>query len=315
MLGIEGLRKCYGEVVALDSVDLEVSVGEICALLGPNGAGKTSLVSIVAGLRDADAGRVFIDGIDALANSDEARRHVGFAPQTLGIYPTVRVRENLVFFGELAGLRRRLLDQRIDEVAEVLELTGLLDRQARMLSGGEKRRLHTAMAMLHHPPLLILDEPTTGVDIHTRTRLLDMVRGLAAEEGTAICYSTHYLPEVEALDASVAIIERGRIIARGTVADLVREHGGTAVELTFADTPPTLVLDQRSEVVGNTLRVYGDNPASDAARVLAHLGPEADRLREVEVVTPSLESVFLALTGRRYASEAYRGEADVVVEP
>jgi ABC-2 type transport system ATP-binding protein len=228
---------------------------------------------------------------------------VGLAPQTLGIYPTVRVSENLVCFGELAGLRRRLLSERIAEVAEALELTNLLDRPAHALSGGEKRRLHTAMAMLHHPPLLLLDEPTTGVDVHTRARLLDMVRRLAAEAGTAICYSTHYLPEVEALDASVAIIERGTIIARGSVAELVREHGGSAVELTFAEAPPSLDLELSTEVVDHTLRVYTDEPASDAARVLAQLGGMADRLRGVEVVSPSLESVFLAITGRRYAGE------------
>src|SRR4029078_12243750 len=121
--------------------------------------------------------------------------------------------------------------------------TKLLDRPARTLSGGEKRRLHTAMAMLHHPPLLLLDEPTTGAALRTRARLLEAVRRLATEEGTAICYSTHYLPEVEALDASVAIIERGRIIARGSLAELVREHGGTAVELTFSGAPPPLQIE------------------------------------------------------------------------
>ena len=304
MLGVQGLCKAYGGVVALDGVDLNIEAGEICGLLGPNGAGKTTLVSIVAGLRHADAGRVTVNGIDALADSSEARRFIGLAPQELGIYPSVRVRDNLACFGELAGLRRQLLAERIGEIAEILELTELLDRPARTLSGGEKRRLHTAMAMLHRPPLLLLDEPTTGVDVRTRTRLLDAVRRLATEEGTAICYSTHYLPEVEALGASVAIIEQGRIIARGSVADLVRQHGGTAVELTFGGPPPPVTLDRRVEVIDHTLRVYTDEPAADAARVLVQLGAAADALRGIEIVSPSLESVFLALTGRRYAGDA-----------
>jgi ABC-2 type transport system ATP-binding protein len=304
VLGVQGLCKSYGGLVALDGVDLGIEAGEICGLLGPNGAGKTTLVSIVAGLRHADAGQVVVNGVDALANSSEARRFIGLAPQELGIYPTVRVRDNLVCFAELAGLRGRTLADRIGEIAEILELTELLDRPARTLSGGEKRRLHTAMAMMHHPPLLLLDEPTTGVDVRTRTRLLEAVRRLAADEGTAICYSTHYLPEVEALGASVAIIEQGRIIARGSVADLVRQHGGTAVEFAFAGPPPRLTIDRRVEIVDHKVRVYTDEPAADAARVLVQLGEATDRLRGVEIVSPSLESVFLALTGRRYTGEA-----------
>jgi ABC-2 type transport system ATP-binding protein len=139
------------------------------------------------------------------------------------------------------------------------------------------------------------------------------VRHLAHNEGTAICYSTHYLPEVEALGASVAIIERGRMIARGSVADLVREHGGTAVELTFATTPPPLTLDRQIEIVDNTMRVYSNDPAADAARVLVQLGAAAEQLRGIEIVSPSLESVFLALTGRRYASETEAEEENVDV--
>lgn len=306
MLGVARLSKSYGDVTALDGVDIEIAAGEICGLLGPNGAGKTTLVSIVAGLRRADRGTVTVNGIDALRCSAEARRYIGLAPQELAIYPTVLVRDNLVFFGELAGLRGSVLATRIGEVADTLELTALLDRPGRTLSGGEKRRLHTAMAMLHHPPLLLLDEPTTGVDVRTRARLLEAVRRLATEEGTAICYSTHYLPEVEALGASVAIIEQGRIIARGSVAELVKRHGGAAVELTFAGLPPLLSLDRRIETVDHTLRIYTDEPAADTARVLAQLGAEAEHLRGVEIVSPSLESVFLALTGRRYAGEDER---------
>jgi ABC-2 type transport system ATP-binding protein len=310
---VRGLRKSYGDVVALDGVDLDIAAGEICGLLGPNGAGKTTLVSITAGLRHADAGRVTVNGVDALTRSAEARRFIGLAPQELGIYPTVRVRDNLLLFGELAGLRGRTLAARVSEVAEVLELTDLLERPARTLSGGEKRRVHTGMAMLHRPPLLLLDEPTTGVDVRTRARLLEAVRQMAAADGTAICYSTHYLPEVEALGASVAIIEQGRIIARGTVPDLVRRHGGAAVELAFDGPPPTVRLDRRTEVVDESLRIYTDEPAADIARALAQLGDGAGRLRGVEIVSPSLESVFLALTGRRYTGEGERDEEDLDV--
>jgi len=304
VLEVRGLRKSYGNVAALRGVDLDIAAGEICGLLGPNGAGKTTLVSIVAGLRKADAGTVKVDGVDALRSPFTARRSLGLAPQDLGVYPTVRVRDNLVCFGELADLRGAELRERVDWVGDLFELMPFMDRLVRTLSGGEKRRLHTAMAVLHRPPLLLLDEATTGVDVRTRGRVLDAVRQLAAEDGTAICYSTHYLNEVESLGASVAIIEQGRVIARGALDELVRVHGTAAVELTFDGEPPTLDLDRRVEIDDAMLRVYGDDPAGDAAIVLGRLGAHAGRLRAIELVAPSLESVFLALTGRRYTDDS-----------
>ena len=303
VLGVRGLYKSYGAVVALEGVDLSIAEGEICALLGPNGAGKTTLVSIVCGLRRPDAGAVTVNGIDAVKSSALARRHLGFAPQELAVYPTVTVRDNLAFAGELADLRRQQLATRIEEVADGLDLTGLLDRLARTLSGGEKRRVHTAMAMLHRPRLLLLDEPTTGVDVATRVRLLQTVRALAEVDGTAVCYSTHYLPEVEALGASVTLIDRGRVIAQGAVADLVSQHARTVVELTFHGPPPDLRVSGSCQVEGDTVRFESLQPAVDAARVLAGLGDNADRLRGLEIVKPSLETVFLALTGRRYTED------------
>jgi len=303
VLDVRGVAKAYGDVVALDGVDLEVAPGEICALLGPNGAGKTTLVSIVAGLLRADRGSVTVGGLDVATDGPGTRALLGLAPQELGVYPGVSVRANLTFFGELAGLRGVDGRRRVDEVAEALELVDLLDRPARAMSGGEKRRLHTAMALLHRPPLLLLDEPTTGVDVRTRSRLLETVKALARQDGTAICYSTHYLPEVEALDASVAIIERGRIIARGHLGGLVARHGGSAVELVFDGDAPPVPEGWEGEVVGSLLRVRADDPAEAAAVLLGGLGAEVARLRSVEIVSPSLESVFLALTGRRYTAD------------
>lgn len=309
MLEIEGLQRSYGDVRALAGVDLAVRPGEILGLLGPNGAGKTTLVSIVAGLRRADSGQVRVDGIDALRRPTEVRRRLGLAPQDLGIYPVLTVRENLVFFGELAGLRRQTLHERIDEIAAALDLAAMLSRQARFLSGGEKRRLHTAMALLHRPPLLLLDEATTGVDVATRARVLDVVRSLA-HKGAAICYSTHYLAEVEGLGASVAIIDRGQIIARGSVDEVVERHAESVLELTFEGDAPGLgrFAGVRVERRGSVLRVFAERPAAQAARVLAALGDAAGALRSIDVVRPSLESVFLALTGRRFSPEADGGD-------
>ncbi|MCI0687037.1 MAG: ABC transporter ATP-binding protein [Sporichthyaceae bacterium] len=297
MLQIEGLRKAYGDVVALDGVDLDVQAGEIVALLGPNGAGKTTLVSIVAGLRKADAGVVRVDGLDALARSAEVRRRIGLAPQDTGLYPVVTVRQNFLLFGELAGMSRSELHTRIDEVAEALALTDLLDRQAGQLSGGQKRRVHTALALLHSPRLLLLDEATTGADVETRGHLLDLVRQLATD-GSAVLYSTHYLAEVETLGSNVVILDRGQVIVRGGVDELIAAHAKPVVELHFEGPVPDLGLDGSATVEGQLVRLATPDPAATLVEVLPKV--PRDSLQSVEIVRPSLESVYLALAGRRY---------------
>jgi ABC-2 type transport system ATP-binding protein len=299
MLEVAGVHKAYGATVALDGVDLSVRPGTIVGLLGPNGAGKTTLVSIVAGLRRADAGTVRVGGIDVARSPARAQRLIGLAPQDTGVYPTLSARDNLRFFGGLAGLRKHELRERIDDVAGALGLVELLDRLASELSGGERRRLHTAIALLHRPALVLLDEPTTGADVRTRSEILQFV-GLLAAEGTAVVYSTHYLHEIEELHAEIAFIDRGRIVARGALADLVREHGTSALELTFDSAVPTAARTHGAVVDGCSVRIPTDDPAGTAAHLLPRLGADADQLRAIEVVRPSLESVFLTITGRRY---------------
>lgn len=307
VLHIAGLRKAYGEIHALRAVDLDVAAGEIVALLGPNGAGKTTLVSIVAGLRRADAGVVEVDGLDALGRSAQVRQRIGLAPQDTGIYPVVSVRRNLLLFGELAGLGRAELGRRIDEVAEALDITDLLDRQAGKLSGGQKRRVHTAIALLHRPRLLLLDEATTGADVETRGHILELVRRLA-EEGSAVLYSTHYLAEVETLGSEVAILDQGRVIARGPVADLVGAHARAVVELTFTGEVPTMPVGDGATVDGNRVRLPTSDPAATLVQVVPQVPPGT--LSSVEIIRPNLESVYLALTGRRYDEADREGDRE-----
>jgi ABC-2 type transport system ATP-binding protein len=303
MLMVRGVHKSYGAVEALRGVDLEVAPGEIAALVGPNGAGKTSLVSIIAGLRRPDTGEVTVGGLDVTRHRQQVGPLLGRAPQELAIYPTIKVRENIVVYGELAGLRGAELRTRVDETAEALGITDLLGRLASALSGGQKRRLHTAMALVHRPPLLLLDEPTVGADIESRQQLLDLVRRLAAD-GAAVCYSTHYLPEVEALGASVAILEAGRVIARGALDELLATHAEPAVELQFHGAPPGHVAALDGAVVhGDLVRIAAPDPAATAARILTSLRPDDPALAGLEVIHPTLESVYLALAGRRYDSE------------
>src|SRR6516162_3474926 len=196
MLRVRGLRKGYGSRLALAGVDLDVAAGAIVGLVGPNGAGKTTLVSIVAGLRHPDAGTVEVAGYDAVAAPARVRPLIGLAPQDTGLYATLTVRDNLAYFAGLAGLRGRERRRSVDAVADALALCDLLDRRAGQLSGGERRRVHSAIALVHRPPLVLLDEPTTGADVETRAGILTMVRGLA-DAGSAVVYSTHYLHEIE----------------------------------------------------------------------------------------------------------------------
>jgi ABC-2 type transport system ATP-binding protein len=307
ILRVEGVTKRYGDRTALESVDLEVAPGEIVGLLGPNGAGKTTLVEVVTGLRRPDAGTVFVSGSDVVRNPRVARRLIGFAPQDLGIYPRATVAENLKFFAGLAGLSRRQAALRAEEVSRAMGLASLSERRAHTLSGGQKHRLHAAAAIAHRPPLLLLDEPTVGSDIETRQMLLDIVRGLAAE-GTAVVYTTHYLPELEVLGATIAILEGGRIVARGTQDSLIRRYGGAALKLVFDGPAPELPDMPRASRSGSLLRVEADDPAGAAVSILARLGPHARRLQSIDIVRPGLEAVYLELTGRRSPEAAAQEE-------
>ena len=298
MLDVQGLSKAYGSRQALDAVNLEVAAGEITALLGRNGAGKTTLVSIVAGLRSADSGRVVIGGIDAVAEPRRAQANLGLAPQDTGVYPTLSCRDNLRLFTGLAGLGRREARAAIEQLAESLGLTELLDRRASELSGGERRRLHTAIALAGRPALILLDEPTVGADVQTRSQLLRVVRDLASD-GAAVVYSTHYFPEVAELDASVAILERGRVLARGSINDVIAEHSVGTVELVFAGPAPDLARLAPSGAVttsGPRVRIKTNDPATVTATILAGLDTHAVNLRGLTVSQPSLETAFLQLT-------------------
>jgi ABC-2 type transport system ATP-binding protein len=298
MLDVQGLSKAYGSRQALDSVNMEVAAGEIMALLGRNGAGKTTLVSIVAGLRRADAGRVVIGGIDAMAEPRRAQAKLGLAPQDTGVYPTLSCRDNLRLFMGLAGRSRRQARVAIGELAESLGLTELLDRRAKELSGGERRRLHTAIALVARPALVLLDEPTVGADVQTRAQLLAVVRNLA-RDGAAVVYSTHYFPEVAELEASVAILERGRVLARGSINQVIAEHAVGAVELEFAGPAPELArLAPAGSVTtsGSHVQITTNDPTAVTASILAGLDSDAVDLRGLTVSQPSLETAFLKLT-------------------
>ncbi|WP_405915143.1 ABC transporter ATP-binding protein [Streptomyces sp. NBC_00728] len=277
MLIAEGLVKRYGPRRALDGFDLTVPAGEIVGLIGHNGAGKTTFVEIVAGLVRPDAGRVTIAALDALSAGRAARRFLGMAPQESALYGAATVRENVRLFAGLAGLRGRHRDAEIARVLDELHLTAVTDRPVAALSGGQRRRVQAATAMVGSPPLLLLDEPTAGADPETRSALLSAVRA-RAEAGAAVVYTTHYLPELVDLDATLALARDGRIIARGTRAELTRHLPGE-LRVTFADPAEP------------ELRLPTTDPGADLAALLA----SGRTPTSVDVHRPGLDDLYRSL--------------------
>ena len=278
MLLVENVHKRYGVTSALAGFDLTVDAGEIVGLVGHNGAGKSTLVGIVAGLIRADSGRVLVGGVDAA----RARAMIGLAPQEIALYLSATLRDNLVLFGRLAGLRGRPLRAAIDETAAALDLTGILDRPVGVLSGGQQRRAQAATALLHRPPLLLLDEPTVGADPAAREALLAVVRDRAAA-GAAVCYTTHYLPELADLGATIAVTAHGRVIARGSQRELLADLPGE-LRVTLGD--------------GERRVVRTADPSAALAAVLA----AGHTVRAVDIARPSLDDLYHALEATRVAA-------------
>jgi ABC-2 type transport system ATP-binding protein len=314
MLEVRQVRKAFGERRVLRGVDLGVGPGQILGLVGANGAGKTTLISIVAGLLPADGGRVRVCGEDArawgrLRGRGSAAGSLGLAPQRLGVYPTLTVGENLTCFARLLGMPRRQVRPRAEEVAGLVGLHDQWGQRTEELSGGQQRRLHTGMAVLHHPRLLFLDEPTVGADVQSRAMILQIVRDLAAQ-GTAVVYTTHYLTELEQLDAGIAVLDGGVIVERGRVDEVVGRWGRASVRLRFDGRAPELDGWTVEGTAGDALvpEAAAADPGAAAAAALNALGSRASALIGVDVTRPSLESAYLAITGHALSEE----DGDVV---
>jgi ABC-2 type transport system ATP-binding protein len=270
MLSAHALVKRYGGTTALDGFSLVVAPGEIAGLIGHNGAGKSTFVEAVTGLTRIDSGRITIGGLDALRTPRRARALLGVAPQEIALYPSATVRENLRLFGALCGLDRRAVRRATSAVVAELLLDDVLDRPVGLLSGGQRRRVQAATALIGDPPLLLLDEPTAGADPETRTALLDAVRARAAN-GCAVVYTTHYLPELTDLGATLAVARSGRIIARGTQQELTRDLPGE-LRLRFAtegSAPLPETFRRHSTTADGETRISTTRAPADLAALLA----------------------------------------------
>jgi len=299
------LRKRYGDRLAVDGVGFEIRAGECYGLLGPNGAGKTTTISMVCGLLERDAGEVEVAGRPLTVNAVEVRGEIGFVPQDIALYPDLSAAENLRLFGRLYGLSG---DRLRDRVSGVLDLVGLGDRggdRVETFSGGMKRRANLAAGLLHEPRLLVLDEPTVGVDPQSRHALLETVAALR-EAGRAVLYTTHYMEEAERLCDRVGIIDQGELVAEGTRRQLVAEigeHDRVQVTATgdleaLAGAVRRLAGVEEATVVDGALHLL----AREGRRLLRGVIEAADgvgaEVASVELVEPDLEAVFLHLTGR-----------------
>ena len=305
VLACAGLRKAFGDRVAVDGVSLTIARGETYGLLGPNGAGKTTTISMACGLLRPDAGEVTVAGHPMGPEATTAKAAIGLVPQDVALYEDLSCLDNLRFFGKLQGLSGKELATRVDEV---LHVVGLADRARDRVgdySGGMKRRANIAAGLLHRPQLLVLDEPTVGVDPQSRNAILESVEALGAE-GLSVLYTTHYMEEAERLCDRVGIIDEGRIVAEGTRRELVSQVGeGDRIEVTatgdldgFAaaarDLTGVLGAERRDGAV--SVRV-ADGPAA-VASVVGAAERSGVAIAGIEVVEPDLEDVFLHLTGK-----------------
>jgi ABC-2 type transport system ATP-binding protein len=305
MIEVDHLRKSYGPLVAVDNASFTVRPGEIFGLLGPNGAGKSTAIGCICGLLTPTAGSIRVSGHDIVASAAAAKRTIGVVPQEVALYEDLTARENLDYWGAVQGLAGAALKSAIQES---LEVTGLADRSkepVKRFSGGMKRRLNFAAGILHRPKVLLLDEPTVGVDPQSRVHLLDLVRSLAAA-GACVLYTTHYMEEAETLCSRLAIIDHGRIIAQGTIDEL-RSMLGERDLLRLAGVFPepairaALAQEAGLELLGfedGQLRLSVARASERLPRLFELLRGAGAEVRGTTLTRPNLESLFIKLTGK-----------------
>jgi ABC-2 type transport system ATP-binding protein len=314
----EGLVKTYPkDVKALDGLSFAVAPGSVFALLGPNGAGKSTAVKVLTTLAKPDAGRAFVGRLDVVANPDTVRRRIGVVAQGSGVDIQATGRENLRLQGQIHGIRGRAVEDRAEELLERFGLAEAADRVTRGYSGGMQRRLDIAMALVHDPAVLFLDEPTTGLDPEVRADMWSEIGRLAHERGKTVLLTTHYLEEADQLAGRVAIVDRGRVVAEGTPDELKREFRGDAIHVDLeAESNGAvgralgdLALVRDVSVDGRVLRARADDGARAVPLVLQALEARGVAVSSVRVARPSLDDVYLKYTGRTFdAAEAEQAE-------
>lgn len=308
ILTMENVIKRFGHHVALDYLSLEVDHGEVIGLLGPNGAGKTTCIQTIVGLLPIDEGEITVFQTKQDGKNREIKRRIGLVTQDITIYEDMTVKENLAFFGSLYGLKKPELEKRIDEVAKIIGLEDRIHDRPKNFSGGMKRRLNIGCSILHQPELLIMDEPTVGIDPQSRNYILEFVKNIA-RTGTSVLYTSHYIEEVEAISDRVYIMDQGHVIASGTIPELIGRIKGDAhilVDVAIGDESKReelLSLPDIKEVVlkGNQYHIVVAGGVSIFDQIVQILAPL--RITNMNSKQPNLEDVFLTLTGKQLRDE------------
>jgi len=321
-IAVHDLRKRFGNVTALDGIDFDVERGTVFGLLGPNGAGKTTAVRVLATVLRPDGGRAEVLGRDVVREADAVRRRIGLAGQNAAVDPNLTGRENLRMVGMLGQMQRADVMPRAEELLRRFDLSGAADRPLRTYSGGMRRRLDVAASLMPRPPVLFLDEPTTGLDLPSREELWDMIRELVSD-GTTVLLTTQYLEEADRLAHRIAVVDGGKIIANDTPGRLKAQMGAVVVEMALpgdgrADRAVGLLAERlrdRVEREGDTVRITSDRGARvlwDILRALdgADLEPDSLTVRE-----PSMDDVFLALTGHHVTPDRPGPQGSATSDP
>lgn len=306
IIEIKDLTKKYGDFVALDSIDLSIEEGEIYGILGPNGAGKSTLIGVIASLLKLNSGKVLVLGEDVSKNKVEYKKQIGLVPQVIAIYGDYTAYENIKFFGELYGLRGNKLKESIEEA---LNFTGLLEfkkKKAKEFSGGMQRRLNIACAIVHKPKLLIMDEPTVGVDPQSRNHILNSVKELN-KRGTTIIYTSHYMEEIEYICSKIAIIDKGKVLALGTkeeLNDIVSDKRTLSIGV---EDPYKIDIEKVKEVEGvvlveineNNIVVTSSKEVNNLDKIIRVISEKDIKINNIDFKEVTLETVFLSLTGKK----------------
>jgi ABC-2 type transport system ATP-binding protein len=301
----EDLWKSYAKTDAVCGLTFEISRGEFFGLLGPNGAGKTTTIGLLSGLIEPTRGHVVIDGVDLFSRPMEAKARLGLVPQNFALYPTLSARDNLVFFGRIYGLKGKRLRERIATVLEMVELTDRADQTVATFSNGMKRRLNIAVGLLHEPDILILDEPTVGVDPQSRNAILESIHALN-QSGVTVLYTTHYIEEAQRLCHRVAVMDQGKIIALDSPTRLVEYFGKGMIRVEFNAGIDDMFLDQIRllglvrVVDDQRRRIHIETDRTDQAskKLMEMMETREGLLKTLDISEPNLETVFIHLTGK-----------------
>jgi ABC-2 type transport system ATP-binding protein len=304
---IKNVTKRFNDKLAVDNVSLDIEQGDIFGLLGPNGAGKSTLISMVVGLLKADNGEINIGGYSINKEPLKVKEQIGLVPQELALYEKLSAKQNLEFWGAMYGLRGRVLNQRIDEAIELSGLQDSVKLQVKKYSGGMKRRLNIACAVLHHPKILIMDEPTVGIDPQSRNHIFEFTKNVNKENGTTVIYTSHYMEEIETLCNDLFILDLGKEVAKGSKSEVKRMVTDlTKVDIAVAKYNEEIILKlKKLKGVGEIVREEGKlilvtkNESFSLEEAVRIMMAEGVKFTSININEPTLEEVFLTLTGKK----------------